>query len=102
GKGKGGKGVSKAWQMRRYINRYHPNTNAFTRPALRRLCRRGGVKRISHASYSDQARTVAYDHVRSLVKDAVTYADHAGRKTVMAMDVVMAVKRQGGGLWGFG
>ena len=53
-------------------------------------------------SYTDEARTAAFWRLQSLLKDAVTYADHAGRKTVTALDVVTAVRRQGGGLWGYG
>ena len=34
--------------------------------------------------------------------DAVTYTEHAKRKTVTAMDVVYALKRQGRTLYGFG
>ncbi|KAH1182762.1 hypothetical protein KIL84_004254 [Mauremys mutica] len=35
-------------------------------------------------------------------RDAVTYTEHAKRKTVTAMDVVYALKRQGRTLYGFG
>ncbi|ODM89509.1 Histone H4 [Orchesella cincta] len=37
-----------------------------------------------------------------VVEDAVTYTEHAKRKTVTAMDVVYALKRQGRTLYGFG
>ena len=37
-----------------------------------------------------------------VVRDAVTYTEHAKRKTVTAMDVVYALKRQGKTLYGFG
>ena len=36
------------------------------------------------------------------IKDAVTYTEHARRKTVTALDVVYALKRQGKTLYGFG
>ena len=36
------------------------------------------------------------------VADDVTYTEHARRKTVTAMDVVYALKRQGRTLYGFG
>ena len=38
----------------------------------------------------------------SVNRDAVTYTEHARRKTVTAMDVVYALKRQGKTLYGFG
>ena len=37
-----------------------------------------------------------------VIRDAVTYTEHARRKTVTAMDVVYALKRQGKTLYGFG
>ena len=36
------------------------------------------------------------------VKDAVTYTEHSRRKTVTALDVVYALKRQGKTIYGFG
>ena len=39
---------------------------------------------------------------RAVIRDAVTYTEHAKRKTVTAMDVVYALKRQGRTLYGFG
>ena len=38
----------------------------------------------------------------NVIRDAVTYTEHARRKTVTAMDVVYALKRQGRTLYGFG
>ena len=35
---------------------------------------------------------------RKVLRDAVTYTEHAKRKTVTAMDVVYALKRQGRGV----
>ena len=40
--------------------------------------------------------------LENVIRDAVTYTEHAKRKTVTAMDVVYALKRQGRTLYGFG
>ena len=72
-----------------------------TKPAIRRLARRGGVKRISALIY-DETRNVLRVFLENVVRDAVTYTEHARRKTVTAMDVVYALKRQGRSLYGFG
>ncbi|XP_039808104.1 histone H4-like [Panicum virgatum] len=40
--------------------------------------------------------------LENVIRDAVTYTEHARRKTVTAMDVVYALKRQGRTLYGFG
>jgi len=36
-----------------------------------------------------------------VIRDSVTYTEHARRKTVTAMDVVYIIKRQGRTLCGF-
>ncbi|CAM8889901.1 unnamed protein product [Rhodiola kirilowii] len=46
-----------------------------------------------------------YEETRGVLKiflENVTYTEHARRKTVTAMDVVYALKRQGRTLYGFG
>jgi len=65
-----------------------------TKPAIRRLARRGGVKRISSYIY-EETRSVLKSFLENVVRDSVTYTEHAKRKTVTALDVVYALKRQG-------
>jgi histone H4 len=72
-----------------------------TKPAIRRLARRGGVKRISSTIY-DETRGVLKSFLENVIRDSVTYTEHAKRKTVTAIDVVYALKRQGRTLYGFG
>eukprot|EP00121_Abeoforma_whisleri_P015518 Awhi_evm2s14293 len=77
------------------------NIQGITKPAIRRLARRGGVKRISGLIY-EETRKVLKIFLENIIRDAVTYTEHAKRKTVTAMDVVYALKRQGRTLYGFG
>lgn len=72
-----------------------------TKPAIRRLARRGGVKRISALIY-DEARGVLKYFLDSVIKDSITFTEHAKRKTVTAMDVIYSLKRQGKTLYGYG
>ena len=72
-----------------------------TKPAIRRLARRGGVKRISSLVY-DETRAVFRSFLENVIRDSVTYTEHAKRKTVTALDIVYALKRQGRTLYGFG
>lgn len=72
-----------------------------TKPAIRRLARRGGVKRISADIYNE-TRIVIKNFLENVVKDAITYTEHARRKTVLALDVIYALKRQGRSLYGYG
>jgi histone H4 len=51
---------------------------------------------------SEETRGVLKTFMESVIRDAVTYTEHARRKTVTAMDVVYALKRQGRTLYGFG
>ena len=98
--GKGGKGGKtgiglgkKTTNARRF--RFHGVDrflNGITKPAIRRLARRGGVKRISGFIYDD-TRSLLKEFVDSLVRDAIAYTEHAKRKTVTALDVVYALKR---------
>jgi histone H4 len=100
GRGKGGKGLGKGGALRhRRILR--DNIEGITKPAIRRLARRGGVKRISGAMY-EEVRTVLKTFLEDIIRDAVTYTEHADRKTVTVMDVVHALKRQGRIMYGFG
>ena len=102
GKGKsGGKGYGKVGAKRHTKKAIRETILGITKPAIRRLARRGGVKRISALIY-DESRNVLRTFLENVVRDAVTYTEHARRKTVTAMDVVYALKRQGRTLYGFG
>jgi histone H4 len=98
--GKGGKGYGKVG-AKRIRKSAKEVILGITKPAIRRLARRGGVKRISALIY-DETRNVLRSFLENVVRDAVTYTEHARRKTVTAMDVVYALKRQGRSLYGFG
>lgn len=100
GRGKGGKGLGKGG-AKRHRKVLRDNIQGITKPAIRRLARRGGVKRISGLIY-EETRNVLKVFLESVIRDSVTYTEHARRKTVVAMDVVYALKRQGRTLYGFG
>ncbi|CAN7939395.1 unnamed protein product, partial [Ixodes hexagonus] len=99
GRGKGGKGLGKGG-AKRHRKVLRDNIQGITRPAIRRLARHGGVKRISVLIY-EETRRVLKVFLENVIRDAVTYMEHAKRKTVKAMDVVYALKRQGRTLYGF-
>ncbi|KAM3866943.1 histone H4-like [Diretmus argenteus] len=98
GRGKGGKGLGKGG-AKRHRKVLRDNIQGITKPAIRRLARRGGVKRISGLIY-EETRGVLKVFLENVIRDAVTYTEHAKRKTVTAMDVVYALKRQGHTLYG--
>ena len=43
----------------------------------------------------EETRGVLKSFLESVIRDAVTYTEHAKRKTVTSLDVVYALKRQG-------
>lgn len=81
--------------------RFNDGVQGINKPSIRRLARRGGVKRISGMIY-DEARTMLKLFLAKVIQDSITYMEHARRRTVTAMDVVYALKRQGRTLYGFG
>jgi histone H4 len=97
--GKGGKGIGKTGA--KGYRKLRDNIQGITNPAIRRLARRGGVKRISNMIY-DETRIILKMFLEGIIRDAVTYTEHARRKTVTAMDIVYSLKRQGRTLYGFG
>ena len=133
GRGKGGKGLGKGGAKRHrkilrdniqgestwggFLFCWLTNNGGITKPAIRRLARRGGVKRISGLIYEETRGVlkIFLENVSGLarlflvcqpvfqvIRDSVTYTEHAKRKTVTALDVVYALKRSGRTLYGFG
>ena len=100
-KAKFGKYAGKSGAKRIATKSVKQHIMGVTKPAIRRLARRGGVKRISSLIY-DETRTVLKAFLENVIRDSVTYTEHARRKTVTALDVVYALKRQGRTLYGFG
>ena len=100
GRGKGRKGVGKGG-AKRHRMMLRDNIQGITKSAIRRLARRGGVKRISELVY-EETRGVLKVFLENVIRDAITYTEHAKRKTVTAADVFYALKRHGRTLYGFG
>ncbi|KAK2613808.1 hypothetical protein N8I77_000690 [Diaporthe amygdali] len=76
------------------------NIRAITRPDIRRLARRGGVKRISATVYNE-VRAALKDRLRMILRDCVTYVDYRRAKTVTVYDVIHSLKRIGRPVYGF-
>ncbi|KAJ1384180.1 histone-fold-containing protein [Ochromonadaceae sp. CCMP2298] len=74
---------------------------AMTKPAIRRLARRGGVTRMSGLIY-EETRGVIKVFLEIVIRDAVSFCEHDRRYTISSMDIVRALKRQGRTLYGYG
>jgi histone H4 len=70
------------------------NIQGITKPAIRRLARRGGVKRISADIY-EETRLDLKLFLQSILADICAVVEMCKRKTVCTSDVVWALHRQG-------
>lgn len=102
GLGKGKVGMMRPPQSKRHKKVLRDQIQGITKPAIRRLARRGGVKKLSGAAYPE-VQKILKEFLEENIRVAVEYMSHAHRKTLAAIDVVMALKRTGGrALYGFG
>nr|CUT18459.1 mgH4 [Lilium davidii var. unicolor] len=98
GRGRGARGLGGGGAAR---HRRQPEGIARIRvPVIRRLAQRGGVKRIAAEIY-EEARVFIKVFLQRILKDTITYTNQSGRKTVMPMDVVLALKRRNRRIYGY-
>jgi len=93
------KGIKKSG-VKRPIKILRDNIKGITKPAIRRLARRGGVKRLNNMIYDD-TRAVLREFLAGTIRDAAAYAQHARRNTFMTTDIIHALKHGGHTLYGF-
>ncbi|KAJ1565381.1 hypothetical protein HK096_003122 [Nowakowskiella sp. JEL0078] len=96
GRGKSGKQLSALSVRHRKILRN--NISGITKPAIRRLARRGGVRRISAKVY-DKIRESLKIFLEDVLKNAILYTESRNAKTMVTMDIVYALKRRGNTLY---
>ena len=97
---KGKSGSAKGSLTKRMKKLLKGNINGVTKGSIRRLSRRGGVKRISGLIY-EEVRQVLKSFVDQVVRDSVPFTECGKRKTVTALDVVHALKNRGRMLYGY-
>ncbi|XP_074561194.1 uncharacterized protein LOC141817453 [Curcuma longa] len=84
GRGKGGKGLGKGG-AKRHSKILRDNIQGIMKPAIRRLARCVGVKRISKLIY-EETRGVLKIFLENVICDTITYTKHARCKTVTAVN----------------
>ncbi|XP_058273055.1 histone H4-like [Hemibagrus wyckioides] len=84
------------WGARRQCS----NIQRIFTQAVHRLVRYYNVKLISSLTCEDFYNQLKV-FLENVIRDAVSYTEHAKRKVVTTMDVVYALKRQGRNLYGF-
>ncbi|KAL2051677.1 hypothetical protein ABVK25_008091 [Lepraria finkii] len=95
----GGKGLGKGG-MKRHRKIVRDSVRGVTKGDIRRLARRGGVKRISGTIY-DEVRQALIARLKLILHDCTAYVQHSNRKTVTVTDVIFALKRLGRPIYGF-
>ncbi|CAZ82346.1 unnamed protein product [Tuber melanosporum] len=94
-----GKGVGLS-RLRRQRKIHRDSVHGITKGDLRRLARRGGVKRISAAIYNEM-RGAMTDRLKKILHSCTIYLEHANRKTITVTDVIHSLKRLGNPIYGF-
>ncbi|OQO09704.1 hypothetical protein B0A48_05107 [Cryoendolithus antarcticus] len=105
GKGKGKRGFGSVGASKSKSKRHRKiirdNIHGITKPDIRRLARRGGVKRISSDIYP-KTREVLKMYLEEVLHDCCAVVSTFNRKTITVTDVVFALRRRGTSLYGFG
>ena len=70
------------------------NIQGLTRPALKRLGRKAGAKRIGGDVY-DEVREAVKNFMDDLIKKSIIFTEHSKRKTVNEYDVKEALRIKG-------
>jgi histone H4 len=97
GKKSGGDAKGSTKRMKKLLR---DNIKSITKGSILRLARRAGSKRVSSLVYDD-VRSSIKNFVNATVRDATSYCEHASRKTVSALDVVLALKKRGKTIYGY-
>jgi len=96
----GGKGLGKGLPQKRHRKIVKDAIFGISKPDIRRLARRGGVKRISAGIYNE-ARKAMRHFLKEVLQDCTVFVDHSSRKTITVRDVIYALKRRGRPIYGF-
>lgn len=101
GRGKGLNHLGKGSGKRHQYHSLRDNITRITKSAIRRLARRGGIKRISGLLYQT-VRESMREFMTANLQDALAYTEHSRRKTLMTKDIIHALQRRGHSMYGFG
>ena len=101
GKGKAGKSAKVGGAKRHEKLSESVIRNEITMGGIRRMARRGGVKRISAGVYDETRDFIDY-FLNVIIKDCGVFAEAGRKKTITAMNVILALKRNGRTLYGYG
>lgn len=81
-----GKGMGKKPELLRRKQQAKDSKTLFRKPAIRRLARRAGVKRIGGLIY-DEVRAHGNEFLSMVMARAIVFMEHHKRKTVSSQDI---------------
>ncbi|UNI21601.1 hypothetical protein JDV02_007576 [Purpureocillium takamizusanense] len=93
----GGKTVTGAKRHRKILR---DSIKGVTKPAIRRLARRGGVKRISAGIYPE-IRLALKTRLETILNICDTVVEYRQAKTITVNDVIFALRKIGRPIYGF-
>ncbi|KAL1798736.1 hypothetical protein ACET3X_002773 [Alternaria dauci] len=99
GKGAAGLGKGRAG-LKRHMKIRKDNIRGVTKGDIRRLARRGGVKRIAATIYDD-VRQALRERLQRILHDVCAVLDSSGRQTVTVRDIIHTLTRLGTPIYGF-
>jgi len=99
GKGSGGLGKGKGG-LKRHQKVQRDTIYGVTKGDIRRLARRGGVKRISATLYDD-VRQALKERLTDIMRQVIAIVELSGRKTICVTDIIFILNRQGRTLYGY-
>ncbi|KAI8942588.1 hypothetical protein NX059_000646 [Plenodomus lindquistii] len=95
----GGKGLGKAG-LKRHVKVQRDTIRGVTKGDIRRLARRGGVKRISATVYDD-IRLALKERLWTILRQVTTILEYREHKTITVTDIVYALNLLGKPIYGF-
>jgi len=102
--GKGGKGLGKSG-AKRHRKVLRDNIKGITKPAIRRLARRGGVKRIGGLIYEEIRMILRQKCLEPIIEKCIIFVEQQPkreRKTLTSKDLYYAQKELGMTMYGSG
>ncbi|KAM5429958.1 hypothetical protein McanMca71_006447 [Microsporum canis] len=99
------KNYTSKYLPKRYRKNCRDNIMGITKPAIRRLARRGGVVRMQKAIYST-VREIIVSRLETILEQVVQLLESTdtpakARKTVTTPDIIYVLKRLGTTVYGF-
>lgn len=89
--GKGAQGLGGAKRHRKVLR---GNIGRITKPAIKRILSRAGVKRVSGLVYEEMRGNLRV-FLEKIVRDMITYMEHDRRRTVQQKDLDLALETNG-------